>query len=364
MSSTITSADTPDSVVASPSLARCLPAWGLFWLLMFVLAVQDHWRQGQHDLWRPLLWEGSSCLVASAIAGWQWRRAAGQDAQLTATWRWFTAALVWLPLAAVGFVAAVYSMRHAVHALVGIAYQHGPWRDVFLYESLKFAIFYLLFAAIIFGIRSHATLGATRLRVERERALSQEAQLLQLAQQLEPHFLFNALNTVASTIHTDPDLADSLLVQLAALLRAATDLTRQPEVTLDDELRLLQAYGEIMLQRFAERVSLRFDIDDAARSCRLPTLALQPLLENAFRHGVARTSAPVAIVISARCRTDRLELAVQDDAGVLEPDLNLGVGLSNLRQRLAVRYGEQARLTLSARAGGGVLACLELPCAC
>jgi two-component system, LytTR family, sensor kinase len=306
MPSTNTSANPSNFEVASPSLARYLPAWGLFWLLMFVLAIQDHWRQGEHDLWRPLLWEGSSGVVASAIAAWQWRRAAGQDALLSKPSRWFTAALARLPFAAVGFVAVVYSIRHAVHALVGIDYPHAPWRDVFLYESLKFAVFYLLFAAITFGIRSHASLGATRLRVERERTLSQEAQLLQLAQQLEPHFLFNALNTIASTIHTDPELADSLLVRLAALLRAATDLARQPEVTLDEELRLLQAYGEIMVQRFAERVSLRFEIDDLARTCRLPTLALQPLLENAFRHGVERTSAPVTIVVSAWGRAGRL----------------------------------------------------------
>ena len=104
-----------------------------------------------------------------------------------------------------------------------------------------------------------------------------DAQLKLLHAQIEPHFLFNALNTIASTIHTDPNLADALLTKLAALLRAATELARQPETTLDEELRLLEAYAAIMRQRFAERVDVRFDIDDSARPCRVPTLLLQPL---------------------------------------------------------------------------------------
>ncbi len=264
----------PNHETATPPtpLAGFGIAWAIFWALLATVGVQDHLRQGGTELWKPLLWEGSSCVVASAIVWAQWRRAARADRLLAQPWRWFAHSLQWLPLAAPLFVAAVYALRHGVYAFIGQTYAHDPWGTVFRYETLKFALFYLLFVAVFFGIRSHAALNDAQLRLARERGLVQQAQLLQLTQQIEPHFLFNALNTIASTIHTEPDLADTLLTQLAALLRAATELARQPETTLDEELRLLEAYAAIMRQRFAERVELRFDVDPAARACRVPTL--------------------------------------------------------------------------------------------
>ena len=339
-------------------------AWAIFWVLLVTVGVQDHLRQGGTELWKPLLWEGSSFVVASAIAWTQWRRAAAGDALLARPWRWFARGLQWLPLAAPVFVTLVYAMRHGVYALLGRTYVHDAWGTVFRYEILKFSVFYLLFAAVIFGIRSHAALSDARIRLERERGLVQQAQLLQLTQQIEPHFLFNALNTIASTIHTDPRLADTLLTHLAALLRAATDLARRPETTLDEELRLLEGYAAIMCQRFADRVALRFDIDPAARGCRVPTLVLQPLLENAFRHGVERRSQPSTIVVRASRHAQRLVLEVLDDAGSLAVEPRFGVGLANLRQRLLARHGAQATLALHARDTGGVTARVEMPCEC
>ncbi len=352
----------PEEATLPTPLAGFGVAWAIFWALLVIVGVQDHWRQGGSEVWKPLLWEGTSFLVASAIAWAQWRRTARRDHLLAQPWRRFAHSLQWLPLAAPLFVVAVYALRHAVYALIGQTYAHDPWGTVFRYEMLKFAVFYLLFVALFFGIRSHAALSNARIRIERERALARHAQLLQLTQQIEPHFLFNALNTIASTIHTDANLADTLLTQLAALLRAATDLARQPETTLDEELRLLEAYAAIMRQRFAERVELHFDIDPAARACRVPTLLLQPLLENAFRHGVERRSQRTHIVVRAARDAQHLRLEVQDDAGLLAQAPVFGVGLANLRQRLLTRYGERATLELRALEGGGVVARIELPC--
>ena len=354
-----------DDAAAMPRLAFGI-AWALFWVLMMTIGVQDHLRQGGTAVWKPLLWEGSSMLVSSLIVWLQWRRAGRLDELLNRPWRWFAASLAWLPLAAPCFIAAVFALRHAVHALAGETYTHDPWPVVFRYEALKFSMFYLLFVAIVFGLRSHAALASARLRLERERRLAQSAQLLQLAQQIEPHFLFNALNTIASTIHTDPALADTLLMRLAALLRAATDLARHPETTLADELTLLEAYASIMRERFAERVDIVFDIDPATHPCKVPSLLLQPLLENAFRHGVERRLAPTRIVVRAHRADARLCLEVQDDAGELAPgpDVPWGVGLGNLQQRLLTRHGDRASLTLQRRDGGGVLARIELPCVC
>jgi two-component system LytT family sensor kinase len=329
---------------------------------MATVAVQDHVRQGHGDIWKPLLWEGTSFIVASFIAGVQWPLLHRRDHLLARPMRWFVANLIWLPVAAVAFVVTVYALRFGVYAALGQVYRHDPWPLVFRYEIVKFSLFYLLFVAILFGVRSHAAMSAERVRAERARALVQQAQLLQLTQQLEPHFLFNALNTIAATVHANPDLADTLLTQLAALLRAATDLTRKPEIELGEELRLLDAYVAIMQARFAGRVSVHFEIAGTARTCRVPTLSLQPLIENAFRHAVEPRSALTAIIVRARVGDGRLQLEVEDDGGLLPAAPAFGVGLSNLQRRLALRHGDGARIALDARPGGGVIARIEMPC--
>jgi two-component system LytT family sensor kinase len=354
--------DPSDSNLPRLPVAGFVVAWVAFWILMLTIAVQEHLREGHTDIWKPMLWEGTSFLVASLILGAQWVRLHRLDHLLAHPWRWFAATLVWLPLAAVAFVVGIYALRHGVYALIGETYRHAPWPVVVRYEVLKFSLFYLLFVAILFGIRSHVAMSAERVRAERARALVQQAQLLQLTQQLEPHFLFNALNTIAATVHADPDLADTLLTRLAALLRAATDLTRQPEIELAEELRLLEAYVAIMRARFADRVAVHFDIAEAARKCRVPTLALQPLIENAFRHAVEPRPILTTIHVRAQVSEARVTLAVEDDGGVLPAVPEFGVGLTNLRRRLALRYGDRAQLTLSARSGGGVIARIEMPC--
>jgi two-component system LytT family sensor kinase len=332
-----------------------LLAWSAFWLLMATVAVQDHVRDhGAHALWRPLLWEGSSCLVASAMLALAWLRAPRDDGLLATPSRWFVRQLRWLPLLAPLFVVAVYAIRHGVMALLGQTYHHPPWGAVFLYECTKFALFYTLFVAVVFGLRTHIALAEQRSR-------TQAAQLAQLTQQLEPHFLFNALNTIASTIHSNPDLADSMLTRLAALLRATTDLTRKPTCTLDEELKLLEGYTAIMCERFADRVTLEQQVDAAARACRVPTLSVQPLMENAFRHGVERFSEPTHVVLRASRRADRVRVEVEQSRGGVADAPAAGVGLGTLRERLAALHGERAQVGLDALPGGGACAWFELP---
>lgn len=348
-----------------PSSRRAIVlTWAVFWTLMIARAVHEHSVIAGRPLWEPLLWEGSAMLVATVILGWQWRRIPRLDPLLPTVGRWLGRALLPGPVLALCFVAAVYALRHAVHALVGQPYTHAPWPSVLLFESLQFLIFYLLFLGVIFAMRSHAALTAQRVDAERQQALLRQAQLLQLAQQIEPHFLFNALNTIASLVHDDPDRADHLLLRLAGLLRAATDLARRPESTLAEEMNLLRAYADLMCERFDGRVAVHFAVEDGALACRVPTLSLQPLLENCFRHGVERKSGPARIHISAHLQAGQLHLAVRDDAGCLEGEARFGVGLGNVRDRLHAMYGEAARIELSACAGGGVEARMELPCAC
>lgn len=337
--------------------------WITFWALLFMLGVQEYLWSGGRRLWQPVVDYGTAALSGTLIAAWQVRRARQLQGLLSRPLRWFIQQWKWMPLQAVGFVAATYGMRIVIYRLAGITHELANWGEIVVYESAKFVLFYLLLSGVQFGALSYRAWVNERLRAEQQARLAQEAQLAQLTQQLQPHFLFNALNTISSLIHTDPDLADTLLTQLSSLLRAATDASRQLEQPLADELALLRAYASIMTQRFAERVHIEWAIDEAALACQVPTLALQPLLENCFRHVVERRRAPTRITVRARLAGVMQCIEIEDDGDARAEPPVFGVGLGNLRRRLESLHGERARVSLNPRAGGGMVVLVELPCA-
>ena len=236
------------------------------------------------------------------------------------------------------------------------------------YESLKFAVFYALFAGVTFALRSFQALAAERLRAERLQRLSSEARLTQLTQQMHPHFLHNALNTIAALVHDDADAADAALLRLSQLLRAATDAARRPLHPLADELALARSFAELMQQRFGPaRVRLQWDTE-AAPAIDVPALSLQPLLENAFVHAVEPRAALTTIDVSVRREGARVAIRVADDGGGPHgggphdgSTRSAGVALANLRERLHTLYGDAASLRLQLREGGGSVAVLDLP---
>ncbi len=190
-----------------------------------------------------------------------------------------------------------------------------------------------------------------------------EAQLARLQSQLRPHFLFNALNTVSSIMQSDVPRADRLLTRLGDLLRASLNSTESDTVTLREEIRLLRLYAEIMQERFAARVTLSWQIDDNVLDARVPAMLLQPLLENAFRHGVEQRTGTVHIRIDANRDADRLNLAINNTGSILNSNWRDGVGLANCRERLRVLYGNAASLGIQGDGSGGVTAFIVLPCA-
>jgi len=346
-----------------PPWRRLLWTWFAFWLLLFVLGAQEYSWSGGRQFWHPLVDYGTAALVATAVAVLQIRRAMRFDHLLGQPARWFLHMWAWLPLQWVAFVAASYSVRLVLYALAGERFQPS-WRfEVLAYDGFKFFLYYALLGGIQFGQRSYRAWANERLRTEQQARLAQQAQLAQLTQQLQPHFLFNALNTVSSLIHSDPDLADTLLTRLATLLRAATDAGQRPEQPLADELALLHAYADIMTQRFADRVEIRWEVDAGAAHCRVPTLGLQPLLENCFHHVVERRRELTHVVVRAAHRMGTLRIEVEDDGDLQALPATRGVGLGNLERRLQSLHGTQASLGLRLRPGGGLIAAVELPCA-
>lgn len=343
-------------------------AWLLFWTLMALVAVEDYRRDGGLEYWKPLLWEGSSALVATLLLYIQRRIGARYNHLIATPWRWFAIQASIMPLYWITFVPLAFGIRHVVYALAGDVYTHDPWANVFVYESLKITVFAGLFTVIAFGLLSWRELLGAKLRAEQANALLREAQLESLARQMQPHFLFNALNTISSLMHTDVARADAVLVQLSDMLRAALALGQRPQATLEEELRLARAYAGVMEGRFDGRTQIDWRIDESLYGVLLPAMSVQPLLENVFKHTVERRRAPTHIVVSAVRDGDAMVLRVEDDAGRLDAAdpkrvAGSGIGLANLRARLASLHGERASLELRQLEPHGVRTELRLPCA-
>lgn len=213
--------------------------WAVFWALMILIAIQDHLHSSATNWWEPVLWEGSSGLMATVWFVLLRRVEPAYRGNLDTPWLWFAHHFKWLPLMIASFIAIVYGLRHAVYGAVGERYEHEPWLFVIPYESIKLMLFAGLWLGISFGFSSFEQ----RRRDREQLALLQrslaEAQLMQLKAQLRPHFLFNALNTISSLMQTDVERADRLLARLSELLRATLQVGEQDRVALRDELQLL-----------------------------------------------------------------------------------------------------------------------------
>ncbi|MDM5179961.1 histidine kinase [Massilia sp. DJPM01] len=338
-------------------------AWLLFWALMVSVAVEDYLRDGGKTVWQPVLWESSSMLAASSLLALQRRLTRKYDYLLATPWRWFGLQTLYLPMYWIAFVPIAFGIRHGVYALAGSRYEHEAWGPTFFYESLKLSVFVGLFTVIVFGILSYQELLEAKLRAEKANALLREAHLQRLRQQMQPHFLFNALNTISSLMHSDVARADATLIQLADVLRATLDVGELQVAPLSTELRLVRGYARVMEERYAERVAIEWRIDDDALACPVPVMSIQPLLENIFKHTVEKRRGTTHIAIAASRHDGMLVVTLDDDTGTLAPDAPAGVGLSNLRERMAALYGERASLALSALAPGGVRALMRVPCA-
>lgn len=198
--------------------------------------------------------------------------------------------------------------------------------------------------------------------VEKELAA---ARLAQLRAQLNPHFLFNALNTVSSVMYEDVAAADRMLAGLGDILRQTLAADEVPEISLGEELDILQRYVEIMQTRLSDRLAVRVEVPRALRGAAVPQFALQPLVENALRHGSAGDDRPSVVTIAAARVDGRLRVEVRDNGPGLsvpaERALASGVGLSNTATRLATLYGAEQRLTLENAPEGGCRVALEIP---
>jgi two-component system, LytTR family, sensor kinase len=189
-----------------------------------------------------------------------------------------------------------------------------------------------------------------------------EARLGALRMQLNPHFLFNSLNTVLVLVRENNTVAASQMLELIGdVLRQALRSDQRHEVRLAEELRFLEQYLAIEQVRFADRLSVQWNIEDRARAALVPGFIMQPIVENALKHGLARRADAGQVEISARVRDMYLELAVRDDGVGMEASSAEGVGLSNTRERLRMLYGTNASVIIRTPASGGTEVVLRIP---
>lgn len=225
--------------------------------------------------------------------------------------------------------------------------------------------FLIAWCAIYLALGFAGDVGKAERKAAEFARAAQSAELRALRYQVNPHFLFNTLNALSSLVmHGRRDEAEAMIMNLATFYR--TSLTDDPseDVSLGEEVALQKLYLDIEKVRFPGRLSVEVDVPGALSDTSLPGLILQPLVENAIRHGVSRTSRPVTITISAQRVGEQLQVRVADNApaAISQPPIDgHGIGLANVRDRLAARFGDSARLSTRRLEAGGFEAEIILP---
>jgi len=243
-----------------------------------------------------------------------------------------------------------------------------PWEMLWKSVAEGALSWYFIFAA--WAAFFVAMSQAKQLRVaDRHSAMlareAQEAQLRALRYQINPHFLFNTLNSLSSLILSNrTDTAERMLMNLSTFFRATLSADPTADVSLDEEIRLQRLYLDIEQIRFPDRLNVEVDVPDALLTARVPVLILQPIVENAVKYGVAKSKKPVTVRISAYEEAGRLHIKVKDDGEAATPDEDngsTGVGLRNVCDRLATRYGPRSGCIAGADPDGGYTVHLYMP---
>jgi two-component system LytT family sensor kinase len=223
------------------------------------------------------------------------------------------------------------------------------------------AIVFCLLVAVHHAVIYYRVSKDRALRASQLEARLAQSQLQMLRMQLQPHFLFNTLHSISALMHKDVRRADSMIAALSDLLRMSLQHIGAQEVPLQTELDFLQRYVEIMSLRFGDRLTVAIDVAPETRDARVPNLFLQPLVENAFRHGFGDAVGRGTVTVSVRRMGDMLSCEVVDDGRGLRPGHREGVGLSSTRQRLAHLYGDRHSFALLGAPGQGVRVSMAIP---
>ena len=241
----------------------------------------------------------------------------------------------------------------------------NTWSDLLVEQLTTFVIAYALILTVTYIVDSRAKMARQMTETARLNEELSRAQLAVLRGQMDPHFMFNTLNSIASLVYDQrADAAVRMIVGLSEFLRRASEDSHRAQVTLREEVEYLQRYIDIQKVRFGDRLRVSIDIPDALLATQVPNLLLQPLVENAIKHGVSKRRSGGEIRVAGMCRDGALRLTVYNDGPWAQEDLAVAphrVGLGNLRTRLQILHGDRSELLLQPAEAGGVEVIVTLP---
>jgi two-component system, LytTR family, sensor kinase len=241
----------------------------------------------------------------------------------------------------------------------------NTWTASLTDQILTFVIAYVLILTITYVVDSREKMARQMTETARLNAELSRAQLAALRRQMDPHFMFNTLNSIAGLVRDQrSSAAVGMIVGLSEFLRRASEDSHRAQVSLAEEVEYLQRYVEIQKVRFDERLQVNLDIPADLLDAQVPSLLLQPLVENAIKHGVAKRLSGGEIRVTGARRDGALRLTVYNDGPWVQEDLEAapnGVGLGNLRTRLRILHGDQSELTLRPAEAGGLEVVVTLP---
>lgn len=236
------------------------------------------------------------------------------------------------------------------------------WQSMLVVSFHSNLLIYWLLVGATAGFSYYTKFRDRELRASRLEAQLAQAEMAALRAQLQPHFLFNTLHAISALVRDDPPAAERMIARLGDLLRMSLETRDTQLITMQTELSFVRAYLDIEKVRFGERLQVEEQIDPAVLGASVPALILQPLVENALKHGIAPLVRGGCITLAARSQGDMLALEVRDNgAGTALPAMTEGIGLSNTRARLEGLYGNRQRFALGSRTGSGFAVSIELP---
>jgi two-component system LytT family sensor kinase len=359
------------SPTATPHVDRAVALWSIlgFWAFYFALNTARMAIAESENQLGMLPRRGAVVLVGIALTLVMYailHRFEGKSMRVLLT----TAALVSIPASAVyamiNFTAfyLVYPSDSDLKELTQSKHMHGFGPISIIMDSAVSWYFFIAAWAVLYVALSYAAkVGQAERHAAAYRSQAQAAQLRALRYQVNPHFLFNTLNSLSTLVLRQRTReAEQMIMNLATFFR--TSLTCDPfaQVPLHDEIRMQRLYLDIEQVRFPDRLSVVVDVPHQLEDAHVPSLILQPLVENSIKHGVARSSEPVVVTIRARKIGGSLHITVEDDAsGTVDSCPQDGVGLSNVRERLAAAFDGAANCTSGPRDSGGFRVELQLP---
>ena len=282
---------------------------------------------------------------------------------------WFTRRFPWpaqipaLLVYSVVHTTLMWASRAAIFPLAGLgAYDYGIMSYRYPMEASHDLILYPIIIGFIYFYDRVRRAREAEVRAATLQCELTEAKLENLRLQLHPHFLFNTLNAVSAVMYEDVRKADAMLAKLSGFLRVILTTSESPEITLDEELQIERMYVDIMKARLENKLRLTITVEPDARLARVPALILQPVLENAIRHGMGSERTELDITIDASRQENEIELRVRDNGiGICAPSVPYGHGLSNVGSRLSHAYNDRCALRIAQLEPSGTEVCLQFP---